>query len=401
MRFPTLALLILAACPAFASQTQTTVRAKTSAGKPIQGVRVFVKDKAATTDAKGHTDLPGEGWAMGIAPDGRIAIGDDDDVLTFGKHATITLNVVDGHGRPAKGKRLTITPNPNNTKLERVGVIAPPLYLPDGMEPFLSRVSDDNGKIVFPKLPRGENFRITTLVGFDDPMHYLGVVTPGQTATVVLADDYELTGQVLRAGKPVPNIPVYISDTGHGHMSGYPGTVLRTVKTDQQGRYRVTNLPNCAFNVSLGNISEVLQMPCALFAKTTGEKTWTSLGIHDTVSDEKEGRSWSMDKTAELGQLQTTCDFRILKPTRVTFEVLNPSRRSLKGCSIMLLGPDGTGRGRGLEALPPYRFTTTPGHYRVEFWDANERATRLMSLDLKEGDDRAIKLAVPKRKSRR
>src|SRR5262249_18366498 len=84
--------------------------------------------------------------------------------------------------------------------------------------------------------------------GSMDVMKFEGAVYAGKKAHLVLANDREVSGTVTdAAGKPMPGIKVFLTDTGFGHMGGYPGTTLDKQTTDASGAYRFTMLPNCSF----------------------------------------------------------------------------------------------------------------------------------------------------------
>ncbi|MGV3614142.1 MAG: hypothetical protein ACO1SV_02300 [Fimbriimonas sp.] len=398
---PSLALLLLPASPA---EERIVYSAVTSAGRPIAGVKVYARGLAGTTDTKGKTnpirfeDI--EGFvpdAIAVAPDGRLAVGWESRRLVFGPTADLTLRVVDGHGRPAAGREITIFPTQNTPPLETTGFISPGRSFPPALESRFTRTTDAKGRVVFPKLPRRVAFRITTDVGFDDPMHLGGAIKPGPaTARVVLADELELAGTVTRGdtGQPLAGVKVNLWDTGHGHMSGYPGTILETVVTDAAGRYRFKELPNCAFNISPDGLREIVGSPYAVTSKV-GSGPWTDTG--QRLESYREGTySWSKSTSVVLERPIGLCDFRAYRAAMVTIRILNPHKVKIEEDSLWLSSPGRQSSGGGLSNRSDLKvFALTPGRYSVVYRDARRRERVLQQIDVKDGETRTLQITVP------
>lgn len=176
---------------------------------------------------------------------------------------TVNLVLVDAHNKPLVGRDIWLTPTNSTKALRPFGV---QWYVSPG-DNVWHGTTNAKGQATIKGVPLRKPLMVVCNFGnrFDDYvrksfaeatsvglMKFEGAVYAGKPAKVVLAEDYRIVGKVTDYnGKPIPGSKVYLSDTGFGHMGGYPGTTLDEAVTAADGTYSMDRLPNCAFIVSV------------------------------------------------------------------------------------------------------------------------------------------------------
>jgi len=230
------------------------------------------------------------------------------------KTGTVRLHLTDTHNRPIPNHEIWLTSTNSTKSVRPIGV---QWFLPDSP---LHGKTNHAGEVAISKVPLGKPMMVVTKFGprFDDfvekngnssgssldVMKFEGAVYAGRRAHIVLARDREISGKVTDAsGKPLEGVDVLLSDTGFGHMGGYPGTTLDRQSTDANGVYRFTRLPNCAFLIMAD------AKPHMAVESRPGSGPWELLAIV--------GQGWT-SASAVLDKPVTTCDFRIYPTARLT-----------------------------------------------------------------------------------
>ena len=228
---------------------------------------------------------------------------------------TVRIHLTDAHNRSIPNHDIWLSETNSTKPVRPFGV---QWYIPSGPGSFHG-TSNRSGDVAISRVPLCKPMMVVTkfgprfdaFVGKDNPsglkldvMKFEGAVYAGKRAHIILANDREITGKVTdAAGKPLNGVKVLLSDTGFGHMGGYPGTTLDRQATDGSGVYRFTRLPSCAF----------LLLPDApthmAVESRPGKGPWDFLAIV--------GQEWT-SASALLTRPITVCDFRIYPTARLT-----------------------------------------------------------------------------------
>jgi hypothetical protein len=154
-----------------------------------------------------------------------------------------------------------------------------------------------------------------------DTMKLDGAVYAGKPTRVIVARNREIVGQVVDyKGSPLAGIPITLSDTMYGHMSGYPLTELDATRTDASGNYRFARLPNCRFTIS------ALPKVPAHVETLSAKGRWEFLSV-----DRGQGLSGYIGVIVQADGAISRCDFRVSKPTEGTVLIEQVSGASFKG----------------------------------------------------------------------
>lgn len=230
------------------------------------------------------------------------------------KTGTIQLHLTDAHNRPIPNHEIWLTSTNSTKSVRTIGI---QWYIPGG--PFHG-ITNRDGDVSISKVPLRKPMMVVTKFGprFDDfvekngnasgasldVMKFEGAVYAGKRSHIVLANDREITGKITDAsGGPLKGVNVLLSDTGFGHMGGYPGTTLDKQSTDASGFYRFTRLPNCTFLVMAD------AAPHMAVESRPGRGPWEFLAIV--------GQAWT-SASAVLNSPVARCDFRIYPTARLT-----------------------------------------------------------------------------------
>ena len=240
------------------------VRAATADGTALANVKVFNGTFDRTTDHVAGFDDEGvltnhAGVAMvkgprgdvllGSAPDGRVAVSYGGRTLSFGRVGTIRLKVTDAAGLPIRGFEVAVFPSKDAQPLQAVGWMdrgGP--YSPDT---GLMGKTDSFGRVQFRNLPVTVRFGVSLEVGPNSWMAFIGAEQPGRAANVVVSNNCELLGHVIDSnGRPVRGKTLYFGYlVREPDPGGYSGPTLRKVRTDRNGAYSVSGLPNIMLSV--------------------------------------------------------------------------------------------------------------------------------------------------------
>lgn len=395
----------------YASGEVSRVRAVTKSGKPVKGVWVYHADSQtgaeylATTGADGRTKPVYVGGLLGLAADGRIAYNTtEDQKLVFGPMGTVTLHVIDEHGAPIADHEVILERSSEVMPLRPYGFQWFDPGYPKEIQARLAGKTNSAGNVSFSKLPKGVGFMVITSFGptFDpglgrlndpnrqsmDIMGFQGAVMADKPANIVIAHDRGISGRVTRfgSGAPVSGIPVVLTDTGFGHMIGYPGTQLRTVKTDSSGAFQFISLPNCSFKVGIGSLPQEPKTSYALESRI-GTAAWALQGIatNDFGFSGSDGTEIWLRHTAIV-----QCDFRLSEPATVVVTLRNPENVPLKGMYIRC--------GSSLETINrtmQWTFHLLHGPHTFTLIGENEER-KLGAVTVAEGTTSSVQFVVPR-----
>jgi hypothetical protein len=314
---------------------------------------------------------------------------------------TVRIHLTDAHSRPIAGHEIWLDKT-NSTKAVRPFGIQ--WYIPGGS---FHGITDKAGNVSIPKVPLKKPMMVVVKFGprFDpfvgennpsgaslDVMKFEGAVYAGKKAHVILADDREISGKVTDAeGKPLAGIEVTLSDTGFGHMGGYPGTRLDLQKTDSQGNYRFTKLPNCYFSLF------------AFGPEGTAVQSRVGSGPTELISTSDFGTSASV----LAKEPKATCDFKIIRTAKVT-AIFKGTAAEFDGWTAWIYAGDNDLGGQQLDYSPTSTTITRetlPGP--ITIWVSRDLGNVwwvAKKLDVEPGEKRTVEISmaeVLKRRQRR
>ena len=277
---------------------------------------------------------------------------------------TVKLRLTDEMSRPVAAHEIWLAPT-NSTKPVRPFGIQ--WQVPQGAGTYCG-LTDNSGEVSIKGVPTGRPMMVITKFGprFDefvgesrpgggsfDVMKFEGAVYTGRTSHITLSQSREILGRVVDgSGQPLSGVDVELTDTGFGHMGGYPGTTLDIQRTDTDGHYRFTNLPNCHFLIMPKAESH------AAIDSRMGEGAWRFLGIVD--------QRWS-SQSILLNRRVTTADFRV-QPTGLVSVTFKGAKAELKGWTAWAArgSNDLTGRDLGYdESASSFTCYCPPGQLTI------------------------------------
>jgi hypothetical protein len=314
---------------------------------------------------------------------------------------TVKIHLTDAHNHPISAHEVWLD-STNSTKAVRPFGVQ--WYIPDG--PFHG-ITDKAGNVSIPHVPLRKPMMVVMKFGprFDpfvgennpsgaslDVIKFDGAVYAGRTAHVILADDREISGKVTDAeGKPISGIEVVLSDTGFGHMGGYPGTRLDLQKSDSGGNYRFSKLPNCTFSLF------------AFGPEGTAVESRVGSGPGELISTSE----FETSASVLTREPKTTCDFKIIRTARVT-ATFKGTAAEFDGWTAWIHAGETDLGGQQLDyssGSTTITRETLPGPVTV--WVSRERGKIwwvAKKLDVKPGENRTVEISmaeVVKRKQRR
>jgi len=311
-------------------------------------------------------------------------------LLVVARTGTVRIHLTDGHNRPIAHHKVWLAETNSSKPVRPFGV---QWGIPKG--PYHG-VTNKNGGVAIPGVPLRKPMMVVVKFGprFDafvakngnssggslDAMKFEGAVYAGKSAHVILAEDREITGTVTDAGgKPLKDVEVALSDTGFGHMGGYPGTTLDVQKTDGRGMYRFTRLPNCSFLMT-ADAAEGMALESRV------EKgPWEFLAII--------GQFWT-SQSVLLSKPSSRCDFRISQTAQITV-IFKGTPAEFKGWTASV-SPHGGGQDIGYSpSSSTLKSRVLPGPVTV--WltrDAGQRSVVAKKLTLKPGESRTIQIVL-------
>ncbi len=322
-------------------------------------------------------------------------------VMTSLKTGTVRLHLTDSHNKPIARHQVWLTPT-NSTKLVRPFGVQ--WVIPGGS---YHGVTNQSGDVAISGVPMRKAMAVVTKFGprFDpfvakngnpsgsslDVMKFEGAVYAGKKASIMLADDREICGTVSDGeGKPMAGVEVVLSDTGFGHMGGYPGTTLDLQRTDARGFYRFARLPNCSFSFY------------ALGPKGTAVQAQMDKGPLELLSTDDMGTSAS----AMGSKAKTICNFHIVRTATVT-AVFKGTPTEFAGWTAWMAAGSSDLGGQELDYRPDSAQITRealPGE--ITIWISRDRgriAYVAQKITVKPGETRTLEISmadVLKRKQR-
>jgi|GEM_PF-4440335 len=310
-------------------------------------------------------------------------------LLAAAKTGTVKIHLTDDRNRPIPNHEVWLTETNSTKQVRPIGI---QWVIPD--EPYHG-ITDKNGDVAIRQVPLRKSMMVVTKFGprFDafvakhgnasglslDVMKFEGAVYAGKSAHVVLAEDREIAGIVTdAAGKPLKDVEVVLTDTGFGHMGGYPGTDLDIQKTDGSGVYRFTRLPNCEFL-----ISTIAEKGMAVESRA-GKSPWQLIAIV--------GQEWT-SQSVLLSKPRAQCDFRIYQTAQVTV-TFKGTPSELKGWTAEISNAGG----QQLDFQPSYstlKRRTLPGEVTIWLTRDDGKIRRVVKkLNLKPGESRTLEISM-------
>jgi len=392
------------------------VKVYTGQLQPMGGGWDFVGE----TNSKGVTG-PGAllRALLGIAPNGAVAVSKviypTEDLaryrlggkLVFGPTGTIRLHLDDNRGRALADREVILFPAETPGPLGSTGYLRPVPDVPAALQSILTRRTNASGDAEYPNLPKGASFAVLAkIAGTEKEIIWRGSVEPGQSPRLTLATDLRVAGHVTSAstGSPVVGAEVLLRDETPDDL-GSP--VLASTMTDQSGAYRFDNLPNCLFNVRLGDLSKTTEKRGVIQSRV-GSGAWSTESydgpwvpkLFDSEPTDLLGADQHEGATFDVDRPVTVCDFRMFNPAIVTVEFVNPNLVPLWDCSIHVSDPasgSGAGSGEDIGLRQSVPFVVSPGKHTITISRFAEDADyTLVKIDVKPGEDKRILCALPK-----
>jgi hypothetical protein len=319
---------------------------------------------------------------------------------------TVKLHIVDAHGKPLANRVVWLVPTKATKPIGSFGYHWPQ------SQPKLTGSTNGKGDVEFRGVRKGQPMMVIVRFGprFDpfvlkkfreiappnvtmvdmtmDVVRFDGAAYVGKSTKVVLADDYQIIGRVIdrETGKQRSKVLVQLSDTGTGHMSGYPGTTIEETLTDAKGNYVFKNLPNLAYEVFIGPSvpfaveSKVDADPWRLIVIVGGKDLWSSTS------------NWCV-----LDKPLKRADFRISVPAKVTIKMKGGSAK-LEGW-VLSVGEGYAGR---VLAYPgDYVVAVLPG--KLEVWITHDSGKKVHVdwITLRPGESRTLEYTLSEVLARR
>jgi len=329
---------------------------------------------------------------------------------------TVTLTVVDAHGKPIVGRDVWLDDTNSTKPIRPFGV----QYGIPNRKPALKGKTNAAGVVKITGVRTGKAMMVVTRLSprFDafvkkqtpeyehwsmEIMRLEGAVYAGKPAKIVVADDYAIEGTVTDAqtGAPIADVPIALSDTVIGHMSGYPGTTIDETKTDANGKYAFRNLPNCIFEVEASPKGSSIGVE-----SKTGNEPWR----YRMFLDAKGQMAGSSSSGVYLKGSKTQFDFRVSRTAQLEVVVKRGTIKSMRGWSLFPFMNDRDGAtGLALDFENPNKpprgpmdedsaeFQLLPGTYKMVFepdWEIRKKFPKdeyvAGSLALKPGEHRKV-----------
>ncbi len=335
--------------------------------------------------------------------------------LVFSR-GTVALTVVDAHGKPIANREVWLDDTNSTKPIKPFGV----QYGIPNRKPALKSKSNAAGVVKIAGVKTGKPMMVVTRLSprFDDfvkkqtpeyehwsmeIMRFEGAVYAGKPAKIVVADDYAIEGTVTDAqtGAPVADVPIALSDTGIGHMSGYPGTTIDETKTDANGHYAFRKLPNCIFEVDASPNGSSFGVE-----SKTGNEPWQFRLLVNSKGE------WAGSASAGvfLKSPLTRFDFRVSKTAQIDVTVKRGTQKTLRGWSLFPYMKDASGAtGRVLDYPDPNKpphgpidedtaeFQLLPGTYKMVLqpeWEIRKKFPKdeyvAGLVELKPGEHRKV-----------
>jgi hypothetical protein len=403
------------------------VLVRNAQGTPISGVRLYSGslqpggggwESAGTTNAHGlNSSQALYAEILGIAPDGRIAVGpviyDERErfggKLVFGPTGKLRLHLQDQHGRAISNQELNLFPADKSAPLESWGNFRPAPDVPQAVQAVLTRRTDASGSAEFLNLPKGAPFIVLTPLAAERVLAWHGTVQVGETPTLTLARDLQVSGRVVTTkGAPVVGAEVVLkAPMGEWYDESIATDIAKTV-TDHLGAYHFSALPNYQCNVSLGDLSK-LAGKRAIIRSKVDRKNWSAEsydgpGLPEpfaTSPDDLLGVVRHQGPVFALMQSAVRCDFRTFNPAIVTVDFAHPRVTSLRACSLFVSNPtadhaEGAGEDVGVRSSVP--LVLSPGTHKIAMSRfAEQTMYPLATVRVKEGENRHVRCSIPNR----